>query len=82
MDRQTAAELRLEPCGLWRHYVAGISNVDELLHRYRVESESNLHLTVVDSARKLAKSADSADEIDPLVCAEVLDAENLVKHKV
>ena len=82
MDGKTAAELRLEPCGLRRHDVAGIRDIHKLFHRNRVERECDLHLSAVDAARKFAESADTAHEIDPLRGAEVGDAENLVQDKI
>ena len=36
VDGQAAAELGLKPGGLGRHDIAGVGNVDELLHGHRV----------------------------------------------
>ena len=82
MDCKSGTELRLEPCCLRRHDVARIGDVYKLLHGNRIEGESHFHLSVVHSARKFSKTADSADEINSLVSAEILDAENLVKYEI
>ena len=50
VDSETTTELRLEPCGLRRHYIARICDIYELLHRNWIEGESYLHLAVVNSA--------------------------------
>ena len=82
VDEQAGAELRLEPGCLWRHYVAGVGNVDKLLHRNRVEGESHLHLPAVHPAAEFAESADPTDKVDSLVCPEILDAQNPVQNQI
>ena len=82
MDEQAGAEFRLEPGCLWRHYVAGVGNVDKLLHRNRVEGESHLHLPAVHPAAEFAESADPTDKVDSLVCPEILDAQNPVQNQI
>ena len=66
MNSQPAPELRLEPCGLRRHDIAGVSNVYELFHGDRIEGESDSHLAAVHSAGQLSESADTSYEIDSL----------------
>ena len=56
VDREAGAELGLEPCGLGRHDVAGVGDVDELLHRDRVEGEGDLHFAGVHAAGALARA--------------------------
>ena len=82
MDHEAGAQLGLEPGGLRRHDVAGVGNVDDLLHAHGIEGEGDLHLAVVDATFQLAEAADAADEVDALVGTEVLDAEHLVEHEV
>ena len=66
MNSQPAPELRLKPCCLRRHDVAGVGNVHELFHGDRIEGESDSHLAAVHSAGQLAESADTSHEIDSL----------------
>ena len=79
VDHEAGAQFRLEPSGLGRHDVAGVGNVDDLLHADRIEGEGDLHLAVVDATFEFAEAADAADEVDALVGAEVLDAKHLVE---
>ena len=82
VDCETGTELRLEPCGLRRHDVAAVGDVGELLHGNRIKRESDLHLTIVHAAGKLAETTDSTYEINAFVRAEILDTQNLVKNQV
>ena len=82
MNRQTASELRLEPGGLGRHYIAGVGNPYQLVHTYGIESESNCHLAAVHPALELTKSSYAAHEVNPLVCAQILDTEDLVEPRL
>ena len=82
MNHQARAQFRLKPSGLGRHDVAGVGDVDDLLHAHRIERESDLHLTAVHTTFQLAEATDTANEVDALVGAEVLDAQNLVEDKV
>ena len=82
MDHEAGAELGLKPGGLWGHDVAGVGNVDNLLHADGVEGEGDLHLTVVNAAFQLAEATDTANKVDALVGAEVFDAKHLVEDEV
>ncbi len=82
MDNKAGAQFRLEPCSLWRHYGSGVGNVHQLLHAYRVESQSHGHLTAVNAPFQLFKSAYSAYEVNSLVGAEVGDAEDVTEYQV
>ena len=82
MYRKTAAELWLEPCGLGRHDIARVGNADELVHGDGIEGEGHFHLAGVNAAGEFSKTADTAHEVNSLVCTEVLDAKNLVQYKV
>ena len=67
VDDQTGAELRLEPRGLWWHDIARVSDINQLLHRDRVECKSKLHLSAIDSLLQLSETTDTTDEVDALV---------------
>ena len=82
VDHEAGAQLRLEPGGLWGHDVAGVGNVDNLLHADGIEGEGDLHLAAVDATFQLAEAADAAHEVDALVGAQVFDAEYLVEDEV
>ena len=82
MDNEARAQFRLEPSGLWRHNVASVGNVDDLFHGNGIECESNLHFAVVHATFQLAEATDTANEVDALVGAEVLDAEDGVQDMV
>lgn len=82
MDYEAGAKFRLEPCGLRRHDVAGVGNVDELVHRDRIEGKGHLHLTGVDAALKFVETADTTYEVDSFVGAEVSDTEDIAQDEV
>ena len=82
VDHEARAELRLKPSGLRRHDVASVGDVDDLLHRNRIEGESDFHFTAVDTTFQFAETTDATDEVDALVGTEILDAENLVEDEV
>ena len=82
VDYEARAQLGFKPSGLRRHNVAGVGDVDDLLHRDGIEGEGDLHLAVVDATFQLAQTADTAHEVDTLVGAQVLDAQNLVEDEV
>ena len=48
MDHQARSEIRLIPSSLGRHDVAGVGDVDDLLHAHRIEREGDLHLTAFE----------------------------------
>ena len=81
MDCKAGAELRLEPCRFRRHDVAGVGNVGELFHRHGIKREGDSHLAAVHPALKLSEAAYAAYEVDALVRAEVLDAQDPVEHQ-
>ena len=70
VDYEAGSELGLEPCGLRRHDVAGVGDVDELIHCNRIEGESHLHLTAVNTFLELFESTDTAYEVDSFVAAD------------
>ena len=82
VDYEAGTELGFEPCGLRRHDVAGVGDVDELVHGDWVEGEGHLHLTAVNTFLELFESTDAPNEVDALVAAEVGDAEDITEDKV
>ena len=49
MDNQSAPQLGFKPCGFWGHDIAGIGNIDKLLHGNRIQSKSCFHFTTIDT---------------------------------
>lgn len=82
VDHETGAELRLKPGSLRGHDVAGVGDVDELIHGDGVEGEGHLHLAAVDTTFQFAKTTDTADEVDALVAAQVGDAEDVAQYEI
>lgn len=82
VDYETASEFRLKPCGLGRHNITGIGDIDELVHGYGVEGESHLHFTAVNSALQFTEATDTAYEVDSLVATEVSDSEDVTENEV
>ena len=74
VNHQARAQFRLKPSGLGRHDVARVGDVDDLLHAHWIEREGHFHLTAIDATLKLAEATDTANEVNALVGAEVLDA--------
>src|SRR3954470_3802808 len=68
---KSVGELGFEPGRLGRHDLVRIRHRDQLLERGRGEREGRAHLAAVDALLELGKTADTADEIDPLVAARV-----------
>ena len=81
MNDKAAAEFRLEPRRFWRHDFAGIGDIHDLFHRDRIECQSHLHLAAVHAAFQFAEATETADEVDALVFAKVLDAEDFVENQ-
>ena len=82
MDSKPGTKLRLEPCGLRRHDSSAVRNCNKLLHRHRIKGERHFHLSAVNSVGQFGKSADAADKINPLVCAQVFYVQYLVQHQI
>ena len=53
VDHQTGSEFRLKPSGLGRHDVAGVGDVDDLLHAHRIEREGDFPVTAFEPALTL-----------------------------
>jgi len=66
VHNKTGTQFRLEPGRLGRHDITRVGNINQLLHRNRVEGEGRLHLPAVDPFFQLAQSADAAYKIDPV----------------
>lgn len=82
MDYQSGAEFWLKPGGLGRHDVARIGNIHKLFHGDRIECQSHLHLTAVNTALEFSKTAYATNKINPLVAAQVLYTKQLVQNQV
>ena len=67
VDHKAGAEFGLKPCGLRRHDVACVGNVDQLIHCHGIKCKCHLHLAGVYSALQLLKSADTPYEVDTVV---------------
>ena len=81
VDDESAAELGLEPSGLRRHNLSAVSDVHDLLHRDGIEGECHFHLAAIDAALQFTEAAQSADKINTLVRAQILDAEQFVEDE-
>ena len=82
MYHEAGAKFRLKPGGFWRHYVACIGYVHQLLHRHGIERQSHSHFSGIDTALQLAEAANATNEVDTLIAAQVGDAQNVAKDKV
>ena len=82
MDYETRTEFRFEPSSFWRHDVACVGDVDDLLHSYRVKCKSDFHFARVNATFEFAKATDTAYEVDTFVRTEVFEAENFVEDEV
>src|SRR5574344_2209367 len=78
MNNKSRTQFRFKPSGLRRHNLTAVGNIHNLFHRYRIQRESHLHLTVVNTAFQFFKSAQSTDEVDSLVRTQILDTEQFV----
>ena len=76
VKNQSTAQFRFKPSGLRRHDFTAVGNIDELLHRNRVQSEGNFHFSAVHAAFQFTEAAKTAHKVDPFVCPKILDAKN------
>ena len=81
MDYEPAAEFRLKPGGLGRHDFAAVGDVHDLLHGNGIEGEGKFHLAAIHALLQLAESAQATYEVDALIAAQVLDAQEFVEDK-
>ena len=81
VNHEARAQFRLKPCGFRRHDVSRVCNSHNLLHRYGVESQSQLHLAAIYAPLEFAKAAQTAHKVNAFVAAQVLDAEQLVENQ-
>ena len=81
MDNESGAEFGFKPCGLGRHDVATVGDVHNLLHRHGIESQCHAHLSTIDTTLELAKSTQTANEVDAVAAAKVLDAKQVVEYQ-
>ena len=79
---EAGPQFRLKPCGLRRHDVSAVSDVGKLFHGNRIQSESNLHFTIVNTTGEFTETSDTADEVNAFVSTEILDSQYLVKNEI
>lgn len=82
MDNQTGTQFRFEPGCLGRHDITGIGNIDQLLHRNRVQSESHFHLAIINTTFQFSQSADTSHEINPFRSTQILNIQNVSQYMV
>lgn len=76
MEKQATQQFRLEPGGLRRHDLAGISQRHELINGGRIKREGNLELAVVHQPDQFFRATAATDEMDPLIGTRVTHAKN------
>ena len=81
MDYKPAAEFRLKPGGLGRHDFATVGDVHDLLHGNGIEGEGKFHLAAIHALLQFAEAAQAAYEVDALVAAQILDAQEFVEDQ-
>ena len=81
VDYEPAAEFWLKPGGLGRHDFSAVGNIHDLLHRDGVKGEGKFHLAAIHALLQLAEAAQAAHEIDALIAAQVLDAQEFVENE-
>src|SRR5690349_7363263 len=82
MREQPIAQLRLEPGALGRHYVAAVGDVEKLLNGNGIKAEGRHGVAVLHALLELAEAADAAHEIDAVVGARILDAQDAVEYSL
>src|SRR5690606_2238393 len=75
VHKQPTLQLRLKPRRLRRHHLPRIRNRHQALDGGRVQRAGHLPLAGVDALLQLSQAADAADEVDALVAAWVIDAQ-------
>src|SRR6188472_879630 len=80
MYQQPIPQLRLEPGRLRRHDAAGVRDGHEVADRDRVDRECHGRLARIDGLLERSSAAGTANEIDPLVGANVANAQNWLEN--
>ena len=82
MYNQSATQFRFKPGSFRRHDIVGISNIDQLLHRNRIQCKGNFHFVAVDSFLQFTQTTDSSNKVNPFVCAQIFNVENRLQDQV
>src|SRR6185503_17843292 len=82
MNQQSVAQLRLKPGRLRRHDLAGIRNAQQVFHGCRVEREGYGCFSLIDEPLQFLAATHATNEIYSLVCADVFDTQDRIKHQV
>src|ERR1051325_7562416 len=82
MNQEAVSKLGLEPGGLGRHDAARVRDLQEVFDGRRVERKGDGSFSFINEPFELRRAARSADEINALVRAHVLDAEHRVKQVI
>ena len=81
MHYQPAAEFGLKPSGLWRHDLAAIGDIHDLLHRDRIECEGGTHFSTVHTTLELSQATQTANKVDAVAAAEVAQLQDLFEDE-
>ena len=76
VDKESGTQLRLEPGALWRHDLAGVGDVHELLDGGGEHGEGDGGFAGIHELDEFARAADAADEVNALAGARVVNAED------
>ena len=82
MNDQAAPQFGLKPRRFGWHYIAAVCDIDDLLHRDRVECKRHFHFAVIHPSLQLVKAADAAYKVYPFVRTQVFDAQYLVQYQI
>ena len=80
MDEQAVAQLRLEPRGLGRHDAASVGDGHQVVNRDREHRERDRGTSAVNRLFERVGAARPADEVNPLVAADVADFQQALEH--
>src|SRR5690606_14465948 len=75
MHKQPTLQLRLKPRGFGRHHLPRIRNRHQALDGGWVQCEGHFPFAGVDTLLQFTQAADATDEVDALVAARVVDAQ-------
>ena len=81
MNKQSTAELGLEPGGLRWHQKAGIRNIEKLLNGGCIHGECN-GAVLSNTLFQFGKSADSSNEINAVIRSGICNLKNRPKQVI
>src|SRR5687767_1169495 len=79
--QQTVSELRFEPRRFRRHDAAGVGDAHQVVDRNRMHREGDRELPRIDELLELPRTANAANEVNPLVGADVGDPEQRLEYR-